>query len=1275
MSNQANGSWGSTPFVQDKQFQNLSLDEIRQLIELEKEGLKKDYKELASRKRLIKHYKKLVEARQKVKKGIDIKKELKKPKPPVVLTVPSKKKKIKSFDEYFEECIKNRKIPKDTPSYLREALERAIFEHYDLGLEKEKSALNDFAIKYIIRGIYGLTPIYFFNHIYKNLKNFFTYHRNIKFKMVLVCILEKQNISPKEGVIGMEEHKIYFNSNTHINIKSTDVEELLQLCMNEIITKIEIFNKGSSDWYFKEIDKLEIHTVEYNPTKGSSYFPLPDWISNKKAIINIKNKDEKCFLWCILRYLHPRDRDEERLTGLKKYENSLNTKGITFPMKIKDITKFEKLNPELPGINVFSVDEKYNFYPLRMAEKDCKDTIDLFLYEQEGFSHYSLIKNFTRLIKSQKTKSKQKIFICKKCFTHYTTEELLQKHILYCSNNETVSVKMPNPNTFLYFKNYYKQFPVPFVVYADFECFTKPMHNCIPNPEESYTYRYQKHEPSGFCLYIKGIVPNITIKPITYTKTNIDDNVAEIFVNKLAEVTKSIYNDFYRRPKPLRLTKEEQISFSKEKFCHICKMELENDKVRDHCHFTGQYRGAAHNSCNLQCRKPMILPVIFHNLQGYDAHLFIKQLACLPGELNCIPSTEEKYISFSKKIKVDEYKSRRTGEMVSLNFEVRFIDSLKFLQSSLANLVKNLKPEEFLNTKKIFKKNVDLLTRKGVYPYDYVSSLEKLSETRLPPKEEFYSQLNDEDISDEDYKHAINVWNTFDCKTIRDYHNLYLITDVLILADLFENFRVNCLKHYKLDPAHYYTSPGLAWDACLKETGQKLELISDYDMLMMFEQGIRGGITHISKRYAEANNKYMKDYNPDNESTFIQYLDANNLYGWAMTQQLPTHGFKWMKDITVEKVMEILEKANHSMSNLGRKGYIFEVDLEYPSKLWESHNDYPLAPEKMIVNGVEKLISHFKPRKNYVVHYRILRQYLEMGMKITAVHRGISFYQSSWMEPYIRKNTELRQKAATNSEKNFFKSMNNSVFGKTIENIRKRQNIILVDNRKKAEKLASRPNFERATIFDKNLIAVHMKKTEVYFNKPVYVGQAILDLSKSLMFDFHYNYIKKKYKNRAELMFTDTDSLLYQIHTDDFYKDISYDIKEKFDTSDYPPNHESGIQTGVNKKVIGMFKDEVAGRQITHFVGLRPKLYSFKVEDGSLTKKCKGVKKNVVKNKIEFEDYVECLFSGERQMRNMKIIRSENHDIYSKEVNKVALSNEDDKRVVMEDKVNTMALR
>ena len=1048
-------------------------------------------------------------------------------------------------------------------------------------------------------------------------------------------------------------------------------EKLVETCFQSILAKIESYTKDGSEWYLKEVEQLEIHTTEHNPVKGSSYIDLPKWIKDKKAIINIKNKDDKCFLWCILRYLYPRDRDEERKGDLKKCEFSLNTKGITFPIKENDINKFENLNPDLPGINIFYLDEKDCIRPMReIINKDFKNTIDLFLIEEDGKSHYTLIKNFHRLIRSQKTGSNNgKLFICKRCFWHFSKEELLDKHIVYCSNNKTAVVDMPEPNTYLHFKNYYKQLPIPFVVYADFECFTKPINSCSPNPKDSFNYNYQKHEPSGFCFYLKSIVPGIHIKPIIYTKTSEDENIAKIFVEKLGEVTKGIYNDFYLRPKPLHLNRVEQKSFEESTICHICSQDLGEDKVRHHCHFTGKYRGAAHNKCNLRCRKPKVLPVIFHNLQGYDAHLFIKQLYRLEGDLVCIPSTEEKYITFNKKIKVDEING------ADITFEIRFIDSFKFLQTSLANLVSNLSQDDFHNTKYVFRSNTSLLTRKGVYPYDYVSSFDKLSETQLPPKDEFYSKLNDEDISDEDYQHAINVWNTFGCKTIKDYHDLYLKSDVLLLADVFENFRKTCLHHYKLDPAHYYSSPGLAWDACLKTTGQHLELLSDYDMLMMFERGIRGGITHLSKRYAEANNKYMKNYNPKKESSYIQYLDANNLYGWAMTQQLPTHGFSWMKNITKEKVMEILEKANHSMFNKGKKGYIFEVDLEYPEHLWDSHNDYPLAPEKIKVNGVEKLICHFKPRKNYVVHYRTLRQCLELGMRLTAVHRGISFYQSPWMEPYIRKNTELRMCAANNFEKDFFKLMNNSVFGKTIENIRKRQNIKIIHDRKIALKLSSRPNFDRCTIFDKHLIAIHMKNTEVYFNKPVYVGQAILDLSKTLMFDFHYNYIKKKYENKAELLFTDTDSLMFQIYTDDFYLDICPDVRDKFDTSDHPPNHKSGIITGVNKKVIGMFKDEVAGKQITHFVGLRPKLYSYKVEDEKDLKKCKGIKKNVVKKSIDFDDYVKCLFTGEKEMRKMKIIRSEKHDIYSKEVNKIALSSEDDKRAVLKDKIHTLAFR
>ena len=474
---------------------------------------------------------------------------------------------------------------------------------------------------------------------------------------------------------------------------------------------------------------------------------------------------------------------------------------------------------------------------------------------------------------------------------------------------------MPKKNTFLFFINHFKKLAIPFVIYADFECFTIPINSCQPNPNKSFTQGYQKHEPSSYALYLKGLDGmKDKYKPIVYSRKTEDEDISKKFVKHVRLLTHMIYRRYYVNPKPLKLTPEEQKDFQSANVCHICEQDFYVDektgtilKVRDHCHFTGEYRGAAHNECNFKCKKPLILSVIFHNLQGYDSHLFIKQLAKVSGDLSCIPSTEEKYISFSKKIKVGEYFYKKKGKIFPIKFEIRFIDSFKFLQTSLANLVSNLQPLDFKNLNRVIKNNTSLLTRKGCYPYDYVASIDKLKETKLPSKDEFYSKLIDEEITDEDYQHAINVWNTLNCQTLQDYHDLYLKSDVLHLADVFENFRKTCLKHYKLDPCHYYTAPGLAWDACLKETNQRLELLKDYDMLMMFEKGIRGGISHISKRHAEANNKYMKDYDETLPSTYIQYLDANNLYGWAMSQKLPTHRLKWI-DINKAKVLELLEK-------------------------------------------------------------------------------------------------------------------------------------------------------------------------------------------------------------------------------------------------------------------------------------------------------------------------------------------------------------------------------
>ena len=473
--------------------------------------------------------------------------------------------------------------------------------------------------------------------------------------------------------------------------------------------------------------------------------------------------------------------------------------------------------------------------------------------------------------------------------------------------------------------------------------------------------------------------------------------------------------------------------------------------------------------------------------------------------------------------------------------------------------------------------------------------------------------MNETHISDEDYDHALNVWNQFNLKDMGEYHDLYLKSDVLLLADVFEEFRSVFLENCQLDPAWYYTAPRLAWDAALKKTGVRLELLTDPDMLLMFEEGIRGGVSMITKRLGKANNPYMgEDFDPDSPTNYLAYLDANNLYGWAMCNPLPVGNFEWMSD------SELKNWKNHPSA--------LEVDLEYPEDLHDLHNDYPLAPERLKIGGVDKLIPNLCNKSKYIIHHKTLKLYESLGLKIMRINRGIKFEKSAWLKSYITLNTDLRTNAKNGFEKDFFKLMNNSVFGKTMENIRNRVDIRLVNDRRKAEKLAAKPNFKHLTVFDEDLVSIHMKRTKLKFNKPAYCGMAILDLPKTLMYDFRYNYIKLKFGENAKLSFTDTDSLCYETQTDDFFKDISKDVDQKFDTSNYPKDHKSGISTGKNKKVIGMMKDEAGGKIIEEFVGLRAKLYSYKMHEGKEEKKCKGIKKNVIRNRITHEDYKNCLF-------------------------------------------------
>ena len=1145
---------------------------------------------------------------------------------------------------------------KEKPSlsgYVKEELKERSFE-----LKESKSALRKFTMQYVIEGRAGYDPESFMADVKRSVINFLRKNRRTKVKLILRCNMEKNNISTGE-VITL---KTAFNSKPEVNLEGTDVHDLYNTMADRVLEAMATFQRDGSNWTFKSIICLEIHTVVYEPLKGNSYIPLPPKLAQKKAIINMQNEDNKCFTWSVLRALNPRERDNERIDkDLKKKEDSLNMTGIVNPVQLNAIDKFERQNPTI-SINVFGHEE--SVCPLRVSKCEGREVVNLLLISDDEKRHYCLIKSMSRLLSTQTSKRNGAQYYCMRCLNPFHSQESLDKHLEYCSTHEAVKTEMPGEGTTLSFKNYNRSMRVPFIVYADFESFIKPIDTCEPNPKNSYTKQYQKHTPSSFGYYIKCFDDEIySPNPVTYTASTDNEDVAQIFVNMLEEDVKSIYKRF-SMPKEIIFGVKEREEFDEATECWICHGELGLDRVRDHCHLTGKYRGAAHNKCNLQYRRPKFIPVVFHNLSGYDSHLFIKNLGVTEGNINCIPNNEEKYISFSKDIVVGEYTSKN-GKIVDIKQQLRFIDSFKFVASSLDKLVENLDKHCCVNTGKFYKgKQLSLLMRKGVYPYEYASSCAIFDDKQLPPKEAFYSKLTDEGISDDDYKHAHAVWDEFDMKTFKDYHNLYNVSDVLLLADVFENFRDVCMKNYQLDPAWYYTAPGLAWDAALKKTGVELELLSDPDMLLMFEKGIRGGISMISNRHGKANNSYMDDEYDDKRATkYITYLDANNLYGWAMCKPLATHGFKWMDDD------ELTSWKNYGSSN----ACILEVDLEYSKHLHDLHNDYPLAPERLVLGKVEKLVPNLNDKIKYVIHYENLKLYESLGLKITKIHRGIKFEESPWLKKYIDLNTDLRSKANNEFEKDFFKLMNNSVFGKTMENIRNRVDIRLVNSEAKAKKLAAKPNFKHCNIFDENLVAIHMKKTKLVFNKPVYLGMCILDLSKTLMYDFHYNYIKNKFNDKATLLFTDTDSLAYEIETEDFYKDISGDVHGFFDTSNFPKGHSSGIEVGCNKKVVGMFKDEAGGKIISEFVGLRAKLYAYKMHEGKEEKRCKGVKKAVVKRSINFEDYKTCLFTGKPQTRTMNVIRSHRHELFTEEINKIALSANDDKRVILEDGIHTLA--
>ena len=439
-----------------------------------------------------------------------------------------------------------------------------------------------------------------------------------------------------------------FHSDIHINLEGSDEDDIYIIMTERILEKMATFQSLGSGWRLYSITNLELHTVSYIPLRGETWIALPKELDNKKAIINMKNNNNKCFLWCVLRALNPKSNHPERVDKeLKLKENTLNMDGIEYPVSLKDINKFENQNPTI-SITVFGYKEKGKVFPLRVSEYVYTREVDivLMLIEKNGVKHYTWAKNISRLLSSQVSYHKEKHYFCLRCLNPFWTPKSLEKHLEYCSNHEAVKIEMPEKgkNDILNFENYYKGERLPFIIYADTESLIKPIQTCEADPEKSYTKKYQKHEPISFSYYIKCFDDNV-FKPRLRSYTG--EDAMQKFVEWLENDVKEIANI----PEKIIIFKiQEQQQYEKETKCWICKGKFKEDdkKVRDHCHFTGKYRGAAHNSCNLKYRKPNFTPVVFHNLSGYDSHLFIKNLGFTAGNIDCIPNNEENILVLLK---------------------------------------------------------------------------------------------------------------------------------------------------------------------------------------------------------------------------------------------------------------------------------------------------------------------------------------------------------------------------------------------------------------------------------------------------------------------------------------------------------------------------------------------------------------------------------------------------------------------------------------------------
>ena len=729
----------------------------------------------------------------------------------------------------------------------------------------------------------------------------------------------------------------------------------------------------------------------------------------------------------------------------------------------------------------------------------------------------------------------------------------------------------------------------------------------------------------------------------------------------------NIASNYFETNLPLEITPEEHQSFQQSKVCWLCERKLDGeDNVRDHDHLTGKYRGAAHNKCNINCKKKSssFVPIFFHNFSGYDCHLIFEELLTsaynLKLPINIIPKSMENYVSV------------QVGCL-------RFLDSYRFLSSSLQKLITALNDFRYMQKEGL---TDDLFKKKLAYPYEKFN-LNNLHEPLNLTKEDYWSTLTQSHPCEDDIKRTQQLIDTYKITTAQELTELYLKMDVLQLTDVFENFVEKSTLEYGINPLYSYSLPGYTWKAGLKLTKIKLDYIKCKELLLLLENNIRGGISSVmGPRFIESN-----------ENTKLLYIGANNLYGWAMSQYLPTGDFKKMRSCheAMQSDSALMNEITEDILNTpddNEFGYFIECDLEYPAEIKEKTENFPLCPYQTkadpnlfseYMNSVkqsnykptEKLMCDLTNKHNYMMHYRMFKFYTQIGMKVTKIHTIYRFKQSLWLEKYINHNTQKRTKAKTNFEKDLYKLMNNAFFGKTMENVRDRTNLEYIPhtNIDQIIKRQSKLSFKGITNHYSEFSVYKFDKEKVIFDKPIYLGFSVLELSNMLMYEFYYHKLQPYYNNKIKLHYMDTDSFILSIKTGDLIKDLEY-FKNDFDFSEFDENHE--LYNSINKKVIGKMKIETSPIiELDNFVALRSKSYSFSY--GSAQKLTQEAKQRTIQKSKQkgiqhtpiYSQFINSLFNSETTTATNYSIRSNAHNLTVQKQDKLALNPFDDKRMYL----------